>query len=160
MEMIYTSSVEGDIVGVESILERYAPNPGSLIAILQDLQTEYSYLPEYMLVLVAERLGLPLSHVYRVATFYNAFSLEPKGKYLINVCVGTACHVRGASRIVERLQEKLGIPAGQTTQDRKFTLQTVNCLGACALGPLVVIDGKYYGKMTPTKIEKVIKKYD
>jgi len=156
-EMKDISSPDDEIVKVESILERSPPNPKSLIAILQDLQTEYNYLPEHMLILVAERLGLPLSQVYRVATFYNAFSLEPKGKHLISVCLGTACHVRGAPRIVERLQDVLRIEVGQTTPDRKFTLQTVNCLGACALGPLIVIDGKYYGRMTSTKIEKVLK---
>lgn len=156
----YISSVEDDIVGVESLLERYTPNPEFLIAILQDLQAEFHYLPKQMLVLVAENLGLPLSQVYRVATFYNAFSLEPKGKHLISICTGTACHVRGTPRIVERLQDILKIEAGQTTPDRKFTLQTVNCLGACALGPLVVIDGKYHGRMTSAKIEKALKNYE
>ena len=156
----YISSVEDDIVGVESLLERYTPNPEFLIAILQDLQAEFHYLPKQMLVLVAEKLGLPLSQVYRVATFYNAFSLEPKGKHLISVCTGTACHVRGAPRIVERLQDILKIEAGQTTPDRRFTLQTVNCLGACALGPLAIIDGKYHGRMTSAKTEKALKNYE
>jgi NADH-quinone oxidoreductase subunit E len=156
----YISSVEDDIVGVESLLERYTPNPEFLIAILQDLQAEFHYLPKQMFLLVAEKLGLPLSQVYRVATFYNAFSLEPKGKHLISICTGTACHVRGTPRIVERLQDILKIEAGQTTPDRKFTLQTVNCLGACALGPLVVIDGKYHGRMTSAKIEKALKNHE
>lgn len=156
----YISSVEDDIVRVESLLECYTPNPEFLIALLQDLQAEFHYLPKQMLVLVAEKLDLPLSQVYRVATFYNAFSLEPKGKHLISICTGTACHVRGTPRIVERLQDILKIEAGQTTPDRKFTLQTVNCLGACALGPLAVIDGKYHGRMTSAKIEKVLKNYE
>jgi len=156
----YISSVEDDIVGVESLLERYTPNPEFLIAILQDLQAEFHYLPKQMFLLVAEKLGLPLSQVYRVATFYNAFSLEPKGKHLISICTGTACHVRGTPRIVERLQDILKIEAGQTTPDRKFTLQTVNCLGACALGPLAVIDGKYHGRMTSAKIEKALKNHE
>jgi len=156
----YISSVEDDIVRVESLLECYTPNPEFLIALLQDLQAEFHYLPKQMLVLVAEKLDLPLSQVYRVATFYNAFSLEPKGKHLISICTGTACHVRGTPRIVERLQDILKIEAGQTTPDRKFTLQTVNCLGACALGPLAVIDGKYHGRMTSAKIQKVLKNYE
>jgi NADH-quinone oxidoreductase subunit E len=160
MELKYFPSAEGDIAKLELILERYTSNPKALITILQDLQSEYNYLPKKMLVLVAERLGLPLSQVYRVTTFYNAFSLQPRGKHLIHACIGTACHVRGASRIVERLQNILEIEAGQTTPDRRFTLQTVNCLGACALGPLVVIDGKYRGRMTSTKIEKILKNYE
>jgi NADH-quinone oxidoreductase subunit E len=152
------STIDG-IVKVETILDRYPAQPKSLIAILQDLQNEYNYLPKYMLILVAERLGLPLSQVHRVATFYNAFSLEPKGEHLISVCLGTACHVRGAPRIVERLEDILKIKAGETTPDRKFSLETVNCLGACAIGPIVVIDGEYYGEMTTGKVDSLLKKY-
>ena len=102
---------------------------------------------------------MPLTRIYRIATFYNAFSLTPRGKYLINVCLGTACHVRGAARVVDRLKMYLGIDVGEMTKDRLFSLQTVNCLGACALGPIVVIGNEYHGQITPGKVESTIKKY-
>ena len=159
MELKYISFTESDIVKVESILERYTANPKTLIAILQDLQNEYNYLPKHMLVLVAERLGLPLSHVYRLATFYNALSLQPKGRHLIHVCTGTACHVRGVARVLDRIKMELGIDVGEMTKDRLFSLETVNCLGACALGPIVVVGKDYHGQMTPAKVRSTIKKY-
>ncbi len=159
MEMKHILSTEGDIAKVESILDRYRPNPKALIAILQDLQSEYNYLPKKMLVLVAERLGLPLSQVYRVATFYNALSLQPKGKRLIHVCTGTACHVRGAARVLDRIKMELGIDVGEMTEDGLLSLETVNCLGACALGPIVVIGSDYNGQMTSAKVKSTIKKY-
>ena len=159
MERKHIPSAEGDIAKLELILERYSPSPKALITILQDLQSEYNYLPKKMLVLVAERLGLPLSQVYRVATFYNALSLQPKGKHLIHVCTGTACHVRGSARVLDRIKMELGIDVGEMTGDRLFSLETVNCLGACALGPIVVIRNEYHGQMTPAKVKSTIKKY-
>jgi len=141
------------------IIERYKDERGVLIAILQDLQEEYHYLPRETLEQVAARLGIPLSQVLRVATFYKAFSLKPRGKYLINVCLGTACHVRGGIHNLEKLQSDLGIQAGETTPDRTFSLEQVYCLGGCALGPLVVISGKYYSKMNPLKVEAVLREY-
>jgi NADH-quinone oxidoreductase subunit E len=141
-----------------AVLERHEKGPHSLVPLLQDIQAEFNYLPEEMLRRVAESLGLPLSQVYSVATFYKAFSLEPKGEHVITVCLGTACHVRSAPAVVEELERILGIKSGETTRDMKFTLETVNCLGACALGPIVVMDGEYNGQMTPGKIRKAFEK--
>lgn len=127
--------------------------------LLQDIMREYGYLPEGTLKRIAQKLAIPLSRVYGLATFYKSFSLTPRGRHLISVCLGTACHVRGAPRIVEKIERDLGIKAGETTKDLKFTLETVNCLGACALGPLIVIDEKYYGRLNSTKMDKVLKDY-
>lgn len=131
----------------------------NLISVLLDIQGKFNYLPEQELEKIAQELNIPIAQIYSLATFYGAFSLEPKGKHIIRVCMGTACHVRGGQRILDRLKQMLEIDSEETTSDNLFTLETVNCLGACALGPLVVIDGKYYGKITTTKIEKVLKEY-
>jgi len=131
---------------------------GSLINVLEEIQAEYRYLPQEALVLVSDRMGVPLSQVYSVATFYHAFSLKPSGEHSICVCTGTACHVRGAVQVLNRLESKLGIEAGETTRDRMFTLETGNCLGACALGPVVVVDGEYEGNMNTKKVDKLLKK--
>ena len=136
-------------------------NGGSdaLITILQDVQSEYNYLPKEALREVAACLSLPLIQVYGVASFFKAFSLKPRGKHCIKVCLGTACHVRGASAVLEELERELGIKNGQTTGDMHFTLETVNCLGACALGPVVVVDETYYGQMNPGKVKKMLDNY-
>jgi NADH-quinone oxidoreductase subunit E len=144
---------------VSEILSRHAGQRGATVAVLQEIQEEYHHLPRPALEQVAVELGIPLGHLYRVATFYRAFSLEPRGKYLIQVCLGTACHVRGGLSNLEKLQSDLGIQPGQTTPDGVFTLEKAYCLGGCALGPLVVIGGKYYSKMNPLKIETVIRRY-
>ncbi len=135
-----------------------ASRDGSVIGILESVQTRYRYLPPQALILVSERFNIPLSQVYSVATFYNAFSLKPKGKHLLHVCMGTACHVRGSPQVLDRLETKLGVQAGATTRDRMFTLETVNCLGACALGPIVVSDGAYSGQMTALKTDTLLKR--
>jgi NADH-quinone oxidoreductase subunit E len=142
---------------INDIINRQARDDGSLIAALEDIQARYRYLPPEALILVSERLGVPLSQTYSVATFYNAFSLKPKGKHCLNVCMGTACHVRGSPHVLNRLETKLGVKSGDTTRDRRFTLETVNCLGACALGPIVVTDGEYSGQMTPQKVDQLVK---
>ncbi len=144
---------------VEDIIRSYGGSTDSLISILQDVQSEYNYLPEYALRHVANGLGLPLIQVYGVATFFKAFSLKPRGKHQCSVCLGTACHVRGAPRVLEAMERRLGISAGETTEDMQFTLESVNCLGACALGPIVVVDGKYNGHMNAGKAEKMLAKY-
>ena len=144
---------------VNTIMDRYKDNGSALISILQDIQDEYNYLPEEALREVAQKLDLPLIDIYSVATFYKAFSLTPRGKHLITVCLGTACHVRGGRRILEELVRKLKIGPGQTTEDKLFTLETVNCLGCCAIGPIVVVDGEYYGEMTVRKVEPILEKY-
>lgn len=145
---------------VEAILTKYQYNSSWLVSILQDVQAELFYLPEEALRTVSRGLGVPLTQVYSVATFFRAFSLKPRGRHLINVCLGTACHVRGAVRILEKMERDLGVKAGETTQDMKFTLESVNCVGACALGPMVVVDGKYHGQMTTEKVESLLKEYE
>lgn len=139
------------------IVEREGASEGALIAVLEKIQERYRYLPPEALILASAWLNVPLSQAYSVATFYNAFSLVPRGKHCMSVCMGTACHVRGSPRILDRLESQLGIEAGETTPDRLFTLETVNCLGACALGPIVVTDGNYSGQMTTQKIDRLLK---
>jgi len=142
---------------INNIINEEACGDGSLITALEEIQERYRYLPPEALILASERLGVPLSQAYAVATFYNAFSLKPKGKHCLNVCVGTACHVRGSPQILDRLETKLNIQAGETTRDHLFTLETVNCLGACALGPIVVTDGEYSGQVTMQKADRILK---
>lgn len=144
---------------IDEILDRYDRKKSALIGILQDIQAEYNYLPKETLLHIRESLNVPLTQIYGIASFYKSFSLKPRGKYIVNVCLGTACHVRGAVRILEEMERDLGIKSGQTTKDSMFTLETVNCLGACALGPLIVVNGHYYGKMSPGKVEKVLRNY-
>jgi NADH-quinone oxidoreductase subunit E len=144
---------------VDLILDRYHRDRGLLVSILQDIQAEYNYLPREALELVSEGLGIPRSQVYSVATFFKAFSLKSRGRHVINVCLGTACHVRGAVRVLEKIERELGVMAGETTEDGRFTLETVNCVGACALGPMVVVDGEYHGQMKTDKVEPLLRKY-
>jgi NADH-quinone oxidoreductase subunit E len=138
------------------ILDKHAEDKGRLIAILEEIQAEYGYLPEESLKIVSDNTGCSLVDVYGVATFYRSFSLKPRGKHLICACLGTACHVRGAPRVVEELEHQLGIKSGQTTADMEFTLETVNCLGACALGPVVVIDGHYFSKVRKSRVGQLL----
>jgi len=130
-----------------------------LVGILQDIQAEYNYLPKEALVEVGQGLDIPLTQVYSVASFFKAFSLKPRGRHLINVCLGTACHVRGAVRILDEIERRLGIKAGETTKDLKYTLETVNCVGACALGPIVITDGEYSGQMKTDKVKNLLESY-
>lgn len=144
---------------VNRILKNYKDNKTSLISILQDIQEEFGYLPTEALKLVAEELNLKLIDVYSVATFYKSLRLSPQGKHSIVVCTGTACHVRGTTKILDEVQSQLGIGPGDTSADKKFTFNTVNCLGACAIGPVMVVDGKYHGNMTPIKVRQVLSNY-
>ncbi len=141
---------------IEHIINKYNAEKSSFIAILFDIQAEYNYLPREALVYVAKRLDIPLIQLYTIATFYKAFSLTPRGKHLLTVCLGTACHVRGAVSVQEEIERKLGIKPGETTEDKEFTLESVNCLGSCALGPIVVVDGEYHGRMIATKIKTLL----
>jgi NADH-quinone oxidoreductase subunit E len=141
------------------LIKRRGKEKGELIPLLQDIQAEYNYLPPEVLLIVSEELNVSLSQIYHVATFFKAFHLEPQGRHLIKVCLGTACHVRGAVMITDKLKRDLGLEAGETTKDQQFTLETVNCLGACALGPIMVVDGEYFGQMTSAKVGSVLKKY-
>jgi NADH-quinone oxidoreductase subunit E len=144
---------------VKSILDGHQRDRSMLVAILQDIQAEYNYLPKETLVQVSQGLDIPLTQVYSVASFFKAFSLKPRGRHLINVCLGTACHVRGAVRILDEIERELGIKAGETTKDLKYTLETVNCVGACALGPIVIIDGQYSGQMKTDKVKNLLGSY-
>jgi NADH-quinone oxidoreductase subunit E len=145
---------------IDNILSKYDFQSSKIIQILQDIQIEFNYLPHRILAYVSKKLKMPLSNIYSIATFYASFSLTPRGKHLCTVCLGTACHVRGAQNVLNRLEDRLGIEAGSTTKDNLFTLETVNCLGACALAPIVVIDGEYYGQTTVNKVDNLIDKYE
>ena len=144
---------------VGAIVGKYGGNRDSVISILQDIQSEYHYLPEDALRAVANQLGLPLIRICGVATFFKAFSLKPRGEHIVSVCLGTACHVRGAPSVLNEVKRQLGVEPSQTTGDMRFSLETVNCLGACALGPIVVVDGKYHGQMGPGQVKKVLHTY-
>ena len=147
---------EVDPERVRQILAKHDRGRGELIAALQDLQTAYGYLPEEALRTVADETGRSLVDVYGLATFYRSFTLEPRGKHLISACLGTACHVRGAPMVAEELERQLGVKDGETTSDKLFTLETVNCLGACALGPVVVIDGHYFSKVKTSGVRQLL----
>ena len=147
-----------ELKNVDTIIETNGGNASSLLAIMQDVQDKARYLPREAMNRISERLSIPISQVYRMATFFESFHLEPRGKHICTVCMGTACHVRGASRLVEQLERDLDIPSGATTKDLMFTIEEVNCVGACALGPLVIMDGDYKGNMTSGRLQKVVKK--
>ncbi len=144
---------------IKSIIDKYNGEKRWLISILLDIQAEYNYLPRDPLIMVANELGILLIDVYSVATFYNVFSLKPRGKHIINLCLGTACHVRGGARIADKIKTRLNIEVDETTKDKMFTLETVRCLGCCALGPVVVVDGEYHGQMNAKKVDALLQKY-
>ncbi len=143
---------------VDQVLEDNVNKTTGLIAILEKIQSKYSYLPEKELKEVAEKTGRSLVDIYGIATFYRSFSLKPRGKHLISVCLGTACHVRGGPAIARELEKELGIKAGETTENREFSMETVNCLGACALGPVVVVNGHYFPQVKASLISDILKK--
>lgn len=146
-----------DLTAVETILKGRGQEPFDVMEALQDIQEECGYLSEEAMCLVSESLNVPAIEVFRLANFYKTFSLKPRGKHLITVCMGTACHVGGASKLVDEVLGQLKVEPGETTEDRMFTVETVNCLGACALAPVLVIDGKYYDHMTPGKLRRLVK---
>lgn len=143
----------------ESILKKHGYAGSRIIQVLTDIQARYNYLPREDLEYVSRELKVPLSKVYSIATFYAAFSLAPRGEHMVTVCTGTACFVRGVTDVIERIEDRLGIKAGNTTEDNKFTLETVNCLGACALAPIVVVDGEYHGQTTVQKVDAILDKH-
>ena len=143
---------------VNQVLEDNVYKTTGLIAILEKIQSKYSYLPEKELKEVAEKTGRSLVDIYGIATFYRSFSLKPRGKHLISVCLGTACHVRGGPAVARELEKALGIKAGETTENREFTMETVNCLGACALGPVVVVDGHYFPQVKASLVSEILMK--
>jgi len=144
---------------VDRILEQYGTEQSSILPVLQDINAKYRYLPPGAVRRVSEAVGLPLARVLRIASFYNMFSFEPRGQHVITLCDGTACHVRGSSRLLDAVKQELAIAPGQTTSDQVFTLEVVNCLGACALAPVAVIDGVTYGKLTPSRLCKRLDEY-
>jgi NADH-quinone oxidoreductase subunit E len=148
-----------DLKKADEIITEYECDRAWLVMILQDIQQEYNYLPVPVLEHVAAKLGIPLSRVYSVATFYSSLSLAERGRHIIRLCDGTACHLKGFTNIRDQVKRHLGIEEGQTTPDKKFTLETVACLGACALSPVVSIDNKCYGNMNPQKVKVTLDSY-
>ena len=148
-----------DIRLLNAIIKRYDGEKEFLICILQDIQNRFEYLPRKALIHVSEKLDMPLIQVYGVATFFKTFSLTPRGGHTCTVCLGTACHVRGAEKVLDKVKRNLDINVDETTKDMQFTLKTVNCLGACALGPMMVVDDDYHGHMTQAKVDEVLRKY-
>jgi NADH-quinone oxidoreductase subunit E len=142
---------------VAAALQRYGGGVGFLIPILQDLQRQHGYLPVPLLRELSRQLGIPPSRIYNVATFYKSLSLKPRGRHRLSVCTGTVCHLKGAERLVQALRQQLHLPAGDTTDDLQFSLETVNCVGACALAPVVVTDGTYHAKAKPRDVPKILK---
>jgi NADH:ubiquinone oxidoreductase subunit E len=150
--------VQAEELKVKKHIKKYNSEKKALISILQDIQEEYNYLPQEALRIVSKTLGVPLIDIVGVATFYRAFSLEQRGNHLITVCLGTACHVRGGPKILEEFERKLNIEAGETSKDGQFSLETVACLGCCAIGPVVVVDGNYHAQTTIRKVGSILKK--
>lgn len=144
---------------VKSFISKYNEEKRALISILQDIQAEYNYLPGKALNIVSQDLCIPLIDIIGVATFYKSFSLEPKGEHIVTVCMGTACHVRGGPKILEEFERKLNIKTGKTTSDRQFSLETVACLGCCAIGPVVVVDKDYHAQTTIRQVNSILKRY-
>jgi NADH-quinone oxidoreductase subunit E len=149
-----------DIGAIDKIIDKHNAEPSSLVQVLLEIQLENHWLPKEALDRVSERLQVPSTRVMHISTFYKAFSLVPKGRHEIHVCLGTACHVRGAGRVLDMVQELTGIKPGETDLDLKFSLQTVSCIGCCALGPVLEIDGKTHGKATPGMMSDVLKNYE
>lgn len=143
---------------VDKIIDQYGAEERHLLAVLQDIQGQFNYLPRPALDQVSKRMGVSMSRISYMATFFSAFSLKERGKHICTVCMGTACHVRGATQLVETFERVLDVKAGETTKDKMFTVETVNCVGACALGPLVIVDGEYHGSQTAPQIERLVKK--
>jgi NADH-quinone oxidoreductase subunit E len=148
-----------DLTKLDGIFSKFEGVEGALIPILQEAQEIYGYLPEEVLARVGKQLGIPMSRIYGVVTFYAQFYLTPRGRHTVRVCRGTACHVRGGKNVLKTVQQFLGVGENETTPDSKFTFETVACLGACALSPVVLVDKNYYGKLTPAKVAQVLKQY-
>lgn len=143
---------------IKSIIDKYEGDKGFLVPVLQDVQKELNYLPREALDLVSEYLDVPISRIFEVATFYKAFSLDPRGRFQLALCKGTACHVRGVPLIIDHIERELDIKEGETTEDLEYTFETVNCLGACALGPVMVVNEEYHGQMNIAKTSRLLKK--
>jgi NADH-quinone oxidoreductase subunit E len=149
-----------EIEKIDQIIDKHHCEASNLLQIMLELQSSNNWLPKEVLKRVSERLDVPLTRIQHIATFYKAFSLVPKGRHKVHICVGTACHVRGASRILDTVEEATGIKPGETDMEMKFSVETVNCLGCCALGPVMEINGKTHGKMSPAQTASVLKNYE
>lgn len=145
---------------IDQIIDKYVNKKGILIQLLLDIQHEFNWIPKEAIERISERLKIPYSQIFRVASFYAALSLKPIGQHLVQVCLGTACHVRGGSKILDTVEDALEIKAGNTTGDMKFTLSGVNCLGCCAQGPMLMVDDDYYGGVSPTQVKRILEKYE
>jgi len=143
----------------DKIIQQHHAQKNELIAVLQDVQNEFSYLPQDVLTHISHTMHIPLSRAYSIATFYRAFSLKPKGRYPVAVCLGTACHVKAATKILEKFERQLGIKCGQTSPDLNFGLEAVRCLGCCGLAPVVTVGPELYGKVTLPKVDQIIKQF-
>jgi NADH-quinone oxidoreductase subunit E len=144
---------------IDGIIRQYGGRESAILAILQDIQAEEKYLPKETLEYVSQRMQIPLGQIFRIATFYNALSLKPRGRHKIDVCLGTACHVRGGERILNKLERDLGVSVGETTKDKRFTLEAVHCVGCCSLGPVAVVDGDVYGRLSQDKVPALLKDF-
>jgi len=149
-----------DLQKVDEIIDKYSEEEGVLIQLLLDIQNSFNWIPKEAVDRICERLQIPISQIYRVASFYEAMSLAPIGRHMVQVCLGTACHVRGAPKILDEVENTLKIKAGGTTEDMKFTLKRVNCIGCCALGPVMVVDSNYNGGVKPANVKKILSKYE
>ena len=146
-----------ETASMQALIDNYPKDRRYALAVMQDMQQEYNHIPREGLEALAKHLDCPLSGLYSLATFYKAFSLKPKGKHIIKVCDGTACHIRGSTNIIGSIERELGIRPGETSGDGEFSLELVNCLGACALAPVMVVDGKYYGNLTPASLPGIFR---
>jgi NADH-quinone oxidoreductase subunit E len=145
---------------IDEIVDRYRGDKSALIQILLDIQREYYWLPKEALLRLSERLEIPLNRIYHIATFFKVFSLMPRGRHSVTVCMGTACYVRGSPQLLDKVEEILKVKPGETSSDMRFTLTTVNCLGCCALGPVMVVDGEYHGRLAPAKVRQFLEACD
>jgi NADH-quinone oxidoreductase subunit E len=148
-----------EVTQIDNIIQQYGARESAILGILQDIQAEEKYLPKEALEYVSQKMNIPLVQVFRIATFYNALSLKPRGRHKIDVCLGTACHVRGGGKILDKMERDLGITMGETTKDKRFTLEAVHCVGCCSLGPVAVIDGEVFGRLAQDKVPALLKEF-
>jgi NADH-quinone oxidoreductase subunit E len=144
---------------IDTIIKQYGGRESALLSILQDIQTKEKYLPKDVLEQVSQKMHIPLTNIFRIATFYNALSIKPRGRHKVDVCLGTACHVRGGNKIIDKLKRDLGVAVGETTKDKRFTLESVRCVGCCSLGPVVVVDGNVFGRVAQEKVPALLKEF-
>jgi NADH-quinone oxidoreductase subunit E len=144
---------------IDTIIKQYGKKESAILAILQDIQTKEKYLPKEVMEQVSQKMQLPMTDIFRIATFYNALSIKPRGRHKVDVCLGTACHVRGGTKIIDKLERDLGVQVGETTKDKRFTLESVRCVGCCSLGPVMVVDGNVFGRLTQEKVPGLLKEF-